>query len=188
MNMAFCPNCGIELTGEDKFCPGCGKAVEARQAPVQEATVQEIPVTPVYAEPSAPVYPIPTAPVYTAPTAAAYQAASTTVTAVTEVPVKAKVMGFVGMGLSIGGLMFGVIGLLYTFLGLSIGEGAGFMFAFVYGAFTLPLGLIGRSLCNKSQWAGFQSAACSVGSKLGIATIIVTAVMLFFGFVSLAMI
>ena len=195
--MAFCPKCGFQLISEDNFCPNCGSVVENRQPPVQEEPVPVTPeqaepeytvsVTPVYAQPSAPVYPIPTTPVYTAPDAQAYQA-QTAVPVVAEptVSAKTKVLGFVGMGVAIEGLFMAVFGLLYTLAGMSM-EGVGFVFALVWGAFSLPSGIVGRFLCNKSQLAGFKSGACTAGIKVGLAAIIVTAVMLFFGFINLVM-
>lgn len=107
--------------------------------------------------------------------------------AASVVPVKAKVLGFIGMGLAIDGLVFAVIGLLYTFAFMAVEEGVGFVFALVWSLFSFPLSIIGGVLCNNSIEMGNRSAVCSVGSKLRIAGIIISAVMLFFGFVSLAM-
>ncbi len=104
-----------------------------------------------------------------------------------EVPVKAKVMGFIGMGLSIGGLIMAIIGLLYTFIFISIEPEAGFVFSLIYGLFSLPLSIVGGMLCKNSAGMGNRSAACSAGSKLGVAGIIVSGVMLFFGLISLSM-
>ena len=183
--MAFCPNCGVQLTTDDKFCPNCGNSLAARQ----EETVQVAPTysAPVYTAPVAPANPIPTAPVYTAPTAQAYQPQYQTVVAEPEVAAKTKAQGFVGMGLAIGGLVLAVVGLLYTFIGLEI-AGMALGMAIGFGIFSMPLGIVGRNLCNKSMDAGFRSGACSAGSKVGLAAIIVTIVMTFFGFISMMMV
>ena len=100
------------------------------------------------------------------------------------VSTKDKVLGFVGMGLSISGLFLAVVGLLYTLIGISM-EGLGFGFSIGFSMFSLPLCIVGNSLCKKSRQAGNPSNACSVGRKLGIAGIIVSCAMLFFGLVNL---
>ena len=93
-------------------------------------------------------------------------------------------MGIVGMSLSIAGLVFAVLGLLYTLLGL--GEtGLGFGVAIGFGMFSLPLGIVGKILAGKSADAGNTSTPCSVGARMGLASIIVSAVMFFFGFINL---
>ncbi len=105
---------------------------------------------------------------------------------VPAVPVKAKVLGFVGMGLAIGGLFFAIFGLLYTFIGLAAEAALGFGFSIGFGLFSLPLSIVGGVLCNNSIGMGNRSAVCSIGSKLRVAGIIVSAVMLFFGLISLS--
>jgi len=90
----------------------------------------------------------------------------------------------VGMGLGIGGVVMGALGLLYAMIGLNL-EGMGFVFSLVFGLFSVPLSIVGRILSAKSIAGGNTSGAASAGMKLGIAGLIVSAVMLFFGFISL---
>lgn len=162
--MSFCSKCGNPLEENSKFCAKCG-------TPVQDAA----PAAPAYTAPAAPVYTAPAAPTYTAPVAAE-----------PVVSPKAKVLGFVGMGVSIFGLFMAAIGLLYTFVGMATEEtGMGFAFSFAFALFSLPCAIVGRMLCNNSIGMGNNATPCTVGSKLGIAGIIVTAAMLFFGFITL---
>jgi hypothetical protein len=98
---------------------------------------------------------------------------------------KTKALGFVGMGLAISGLVFSVLGLLYTFIGIAAEGILAFAFSFSFGMFSLPLSIVGRVLSNRSFSMGNLSAACSVGSKMGLAGIIVSAVMLFIGLIGL---
>lgn len=150
------------------FCSNCGNPLDTTSkfcsncgAPIAQAPVAQAPVAaPVIVE-SAPY--------------------------IREVPVKAKVTGFIGMGLSIGGLIMAIIGLLYTFMFISIEPEAGFVFSIVFSLFSLPLSIVGRVLCKNSAAMGNRSSACSAGSKLGVAGIIVSGVMLFFGLISLSM-
>ncbi len=169
--MSFCSNCGKSLTETDKFCKYCGTAAPATAEPVTPVAPapQPTPVTPVtpVAQPAPTA--VQTAPVYTVPSCSK----------------KAKALGFVGMGLGIGGLVFAVLGILYTFIGLAVDEILGFTYAFVFGIFSMPLSIVGKILSGNSQDAGNCSAPPSVGSKLGLAGIIVTAVMLFIGFICL---
>ena len=196
--MAFCPNCGFQLTGEDKFCPNCGNSVDTKQEQETTVLVEPAYTAPTYVAPEAPTYTaaptyatptqsIPTTPVYTAPTAQAYQPqyqSYQTVVAEPVVETKTKVQGFVGMGLAIGGLVMAVIGLLYTFASMGI-TGMSFGMAIGFGMFAMPLSIVGRSLCGKSEDAGFRSGACAAGTKVGLAGIIVTIVMTVFGFITL---
>ena len=103
-----------------------------------------------------------------------------------ELPTAVKVKGFVGMGLGIGSLALSVLGIIYTlaFMGSYYGEAFGAAIGF--GIFSLPCGIVGKLLAGQSSDAGNTGAPCSVGSKLGLAGIIVSAVMLFLGFISLA--
>lgn len=151
--------------------------VYAEPAPVY---AEPAPATPVYNEPvsyAAPVYSQPnpySTPVYSQPAPA-------------PVPAKAKALGFVGMGVAIGGLVFAVLGLLYTFIGIATEmEGLAFGYSIAFALFSFPCSIVGRVLCNNSKEMGNHATPCSVGSKMGIAGIIVSAVMLFFGLISLS--
>ncbi len=150
------------------FCFNCGTPLDASGkfckncgAAVSEASTPVNPITPTVIDPVPQVYVAPVS------------------------STKSKVLGFVGMGLAIGGLFFAVIGLLYTFIGLAVEEGLAFGFSFAFSFFSMPLSIIGGILCNRSYLMGNRSAACSVGSKLRMAGIILSAVMLFIGFISL---
>ena len=154
--MFFCSNCGTALDDGAKFCRNCGAQVaEACSAQPQES------VAPAVIEPASQAHNQPV------------------------VSGKTKALGFVGMGLSIGGLFFAVFGLLYTFIFMATIPIASFVYAIVFSLFSLPLCIVGGVLCNKSVEQGNRSAVCSVGSKLRIAGIIVSAVMLFFGMIAL---
>lgn len=101
------------------------------------------------------------------------------------VSTKTKVLGFVGMGLGIGGLVFGSLGCLYTLLGLLAEGVAGFVFSLIFGLFSVPMSIVGKILCNQSYEGGNPSSTCTVGSRLALAGIIVSGVMVFFGFIGL---
>lgn len=98
--------------------------------------------------------------------------------------VKDKVLGFVGMGLTIFGLFLALLGMLYTLIGM-MEPGLAFAFAIAFGFFTMPLGCAGRSMCRNSAANGNTSGACTAGSGMGLATIILSCVMFFLGFVSI---
>lgn len=140
-------------------------AYEAPAAPAYEAPAYQAPAyqAPAYQAPEAPAYQAPTyqAPTYQAPT---YQAPVYTANAyqpaTPEISVGTKVKGFVGMGLAIGGLVFGIISFIY----------------FYFGIFGIPMSIVGRILAGKSVEEGNQSSACSVGQKLGTAGMIVSIV------------
>lgn len=100
------------------------------------------------------------------------------------VSAKDKALGFVGMGLSIGGLFMACFGILYTALGM-IETGLGFGMSIAFSLFSLPLSIVGRNLCNRSVERGNTAKPCSIGRGLGLAGIIVTGVMLFLGIVNL---
>lgn len=159
--MFFCSNCGTALDDGAKFCRNCGAQVaEACSAQPQES------VAPAVIEPASQVHNQP-------------------VCGECVVSGKTKALGFVGMGLSIGGLFFAAFGLLYTFIFMTVLPEASFAYAILFSLFSLPLCIVAGVLCNKSIEQGNQSAACSVGSKLRIAGIIVSAVMLFIGTIAL---
>ena len=174
--MFFCSNCGAKLEDGSKFCTVCGTAVAPVAEPQAQPVVEEVPVAPVYSAPVEPVYAHPSAPTYSAPVSPVY--------ATVEVPTNVKIQGFVGMGLAIGGLFFAALGVLYVLIGM-VEEGLGFGFSIGFGIFSWPLSIVGKILCGKSQEAGNTSTPCSVGSKLGLAGIIVSAVMMFFGLINL---
>ena len=153
-------------------------AYEAPAAPAYEAPAYQAPAAPVYEAPAAPTYEAPTyqPPVYQAPEAPAYQAPTyqppvynlnQQTYAPKEVAGGTKVKGFVGMGLAIGGLFFGVLACIY----------------FVYGFIGIPLSIVGRILAGKSIEEGNTSNACSVGQKLGLAGLIVSCVGTFINFI-----
>lgn len=154
----------------ENTCPAC-------ETPAPEAAPVYTAPAPTYAPP-APTYtpPVYTPPVYTPP---AYPAPVETV-----VPTKAKVLGFVGMGLGIGSLVFAIIGILYTLIGFAV-DGMGFGMSIGFGMFSMPLSIVGKILVNRSIEAGNKATACSVGSKMSTAGLAVTCVMLALGFTSL---
>ena len=153
--MSYCINCGNQLAENDKFCNACGTKVPESTPEVN--TYAQEPVQPYYA-----------------------------VAKPVEVVVsgKNKALGFVGMGLSIGGLFMAVLGLLYTAIGM-VETGLGFGMAIAFSLFSLPLAIVGRILSDRSGESGNTSKACSVGRGLGLAGIIVTGVMLFLGILNL---
>lgn len=158
--MSFCSICGNQLEDNARFCSKCGSPIAA--------PTESTPAEPVY---STPVY----APIYNAPAV------------IPEVTGKTKALGFVGMGLGIGGLVFAVLGILYTLIGMDF-DGLGFGFSIVFSIFSMPLSVVGRILAGKSIDGGNTSGVCRAGTGLGLAGIIVSCVMLFLGFISLAMI
>lgn len=186
--MNFCPKCGISLDPQDTFCHNCGKALRPT-APVEETTEAAV-LTPVATE--APVQEPVRPPVYN-PIPAPQVVAPLVRTVPTASPVSAgtKAKGFVGMGLSIGGLVFAVLGIIYTLFGFvaqadSYGsEPIGFIFALYLGIFSFPLSIVGRIFANKSYESGNQHGSCTAGVKIGLAGLIVSCAMMMLGFISL---
>lgn len=162
--MAYCSNCGSQMEASAKFCSSCGTPVPA---PAPEAPVNTAPAEPVYTAPAEQTYIVPAVPVKQA------------------VSVKTKILGFIGMGLAIGGLFFAIIGMLYTLIGM-YENGLAFGMSVAFGGLmALPMSIVGRILCNQSVQAGNTARVCSIGSKLGVAAIIVSGVMLFLGVINL---
>lgn len=175
--MAFCPNCGNRIDENARFCNSCGTAVVNAAPPAPaEPVVLTAPVVPV----------VPAAPQYIAPDYTP------------KIPGKVKAWGFIGLGLGAYGLVYAVLGLIYAFIYMmaamatAVGTGgysgmgiAAMFFAVIMGACSFPPALIGRSLCGNSQDAGNTSRACSIGSKLCLAAIIVSAAMMACGFFAL---
>ena len=95
-----------------------------------------------------------------------------------------KVLGFVGMGLSVGGVAMAGIGLLYTLIGLMSGIMA-FIFSLFFGFYSIPLSLVGGVLSDKARSMGNPSSVCTIGSKLRIVGIIISVAMLFLGVIGL---
>ncbi len=169
--MFYCSKCGFWLKEDAKFCPQCGAPVTA-PAPVNPAYTQsaEQPVAEPVASVAESVMPV----VVAAPV----------VNAAPAVQTKDKVLGFVGMGLGIFGLVWAIFGILYTLIGMEE-QGLGFAFSVVFGMLSMAPGIVGRCLCNQSMENGNLSTPCSVGSKISLAAIIVSCVMLFLGVINL---
>lgn len=156
--MLFCTNCGTQLNEGTKFCPGCGKAIASEQNYTAPQPAQ------IYA-------PAPTPVVVTAP-------------AEVVVPTKSKVLGFVSMGLGIGSLIFAVISIFYTLMMSSLEAAAGVFFAFYFGAFSLPLSIVGMVLSGKSSSCGITTTPASVGKKLSVAGLVVSCVAMFISLIA----
>lgn len=194
--MLFCTKCGTQLNANETFCRNCGAPVPAQNmaAPAPVEPTYAPPAEPTYAPPAEPTYAPPaytppaytpptyTPPAYTPPVENTY--APPVYQAEPVVAPKAKALGFVAMGLGIGGLALAVIGLLYTLMGMDL-DAMGFGMSVGFGIFSIPCSILGKVFCNKAQEAGNVSTPPSVGSKLGLAGIIVSGVMVFFGFISL---
>ena len=156
--MSNCINCGNPLSASDKFCSCCGaKVPEVRQ---------EVPVQPVRPAQNDQYY---------------YSAVKP---AQVELSRKDKVFGFVGMGLSIGGVFMAALGLIYTMIGM-IETGAGFAISLIFGMFSVPLSIVGLKLTRRSKDAGNTSGTCTAGTATGIAGIAVSGLMAFLGFINL---
>ena len=166
-------------------------AYQAPAAPVYEAPAYQAPAAPVY---EAPAYQAPAAPTYEAPTyqppvyqAPTYQPPVYNLNQQTYAPKEVsggtKAKGFVGMGLGIGGLVFGGLCVLYFLIALADYYQAGA--ALVYGLFGLPLGIVGRIISGKSIDEGNTGTPASLGQKFGLAGLITSAVGLFLSFIVL---
>ena len=187
--MSFCPYCGKALNANDKFCQFCGASLSVTQPPAPPVTpapsvTYTPPATPApsvtYTPPVRPVTPV--APVVSTPV---YQTQKPPV-----VNAKAKAFGFVGLGLSIEGLICAILGIFYTFFGLIMDSalqtgGAGFIYAFVFSFFSLAPSIIGRIFSDRSISMGNTSGVCTAGFRLGTAGTIVSIVMMVLGFFSL---
>lgn len=174
--MSFCPNCGSQVPSDNKFCSVCG-------SPVDTEKKIETPINYTVAEPTYTAYSQPAYPTYTEPVVAAPA----------PVSAKSKVKGFIGMGVSIEGFIVAILGVIYTLISIAfvaepymyeafIGM---FVMAAIFNIIGLVSCIIGRVLCRKSEQEGFTSKACSVGSKLGLVGIILSAVALGVGIICL---
>ena len=92
-----------------------------------------------------------------------------------------------GMIMGIVGFVTALIGLIYTLI-FVVGEAGAisFVFSIIFALESLPLSIIGRSLCHRCIDEGDESKMASSGSGLGLAGIILTIIMLVLGFLSLA--
>lgn len=157
--MSFCVKCGYKLEADDQFCHACGASVARRTYEPQ-------------------------------PSPAGYPTAPTGLVPVMEeapkISGKTKALGFVGMGLSIESFIVAIIGLLYTLIFVAIPP-ASFIFSLYLSVFSMPPAIVGRILSKKSIEGGNRSTVCTVGTRLGLAAIIISAVMVFIGFTSLSM-
>ena len=90
-----------------------------------------------------------------------------------------------GMALSIAGISFAAINLLYVMIFLIESGEMAFVFSLVMSMFSLPLSIVGLKLSANCIAEGSTSNMSSVGKKLGIIGIILTGSALFLGFVGL---
>lgn len=192
--MYICPNCKATSETPTNFCASCGAAMMVQEAPAP-APVTE-PVAPV-AQPAAPAaeeIPVVQAePVVTPPPAyqqpayqqqPQYQYVQQPAPVVQNAPSLGKVI--TGMALSIAGIAFAGIGLLYTLMFLAFEGEAAFAISLVMSMFSLPLSLIGFILSKNNVNAGSTSAMSRIGKTLGLIGIILSGVMLFLGFIGFA--
>ncbi len=204
--MYICPNCNATSEQPTNFCANCGASMMVQEAPapveqpevVTSPVAEEIPV--VQAEPvvTPPAYAQPTyeqpAPTYEQPQ---YQQPQYQQPAYTQQPqyqyvqpvqVAAPSLGKVitGMALSIAGLAFAGLGLLYTLMFLAVETEVAFAFSLVMSFFSFPLSLVGFILSKNNVNAGSTSAMSRIGKILGLIGIIASGVMLFLGFIGIA--
>lgn len=154
--MLFCRECGAQIVPGSKFCTNCGTAVVAHEgSESQPFGGMREPVEPVMPVQSV----VPALPVTLAPAPV--------------VPVKAKVFGFVGMGLSIEAVGMVLLCFLYVFVGIGLEAGELLGSAFGYGIVALVSAIVGLVLSAKSRGRGFKNAVTTIGLGLGIASIVV---------------
>ena len=162
--MYVCPNCNKTSETPINFCSTCGARM-----------VEQIPVVEPVDQPDA-------KPLYESVCSQQLQCAQQPVYA----PVKPNLGRVItGMALGIHGLAMSVLGLLYTFIYLGIGAGAGFFMGVFISGFSAPLSIIGLVMSAGCVNQGSQSGMCRAGKKTGLAGVIVTGVVLFFAFCGL---
>lgn len=150
--MSFCTQCGTKLAPGDRFCPNCGAAVTRNvSCDFESQSFDAVPEPLACTMPQTPV-----------------------------VPTKAKVFGFVGMGLAIAGLFFSVIGVLMTLVTVEV-EGLALAMAIAYGLLSAPFTITGLVLSAKSKGLGFRGAAATAGVSLGIVSVILIVISLLAG-------
>ena len=82
------------------------------------------------------------------------------------IPRVARVMSYIGLGMSIFGLVLGGIALLGSFSSFSIPEfGIVFM---IYAVMALGGSIAGMNLTSKAMYEGLYSSACTTGKTLSI--------------------
>ncbi len=164
--MNKCENCGYTTENAIRFCPFCGKQLMAREPvcppapeqPVQPAPHVEVPQYPYEA-------PLPMAtPAYPATCGTAPQ------------PKVSKAKKIVGMGLSIGGFVFALIGLLYGLLFAFIDSYTSIFMSVYLAAFSIPLSAVGLSFSSAAKKAGDTSVFSRLGKIFGLLGIILTGV------------
>lgn len=155
--MLFCRECGAQLVPGSKFCANCGTAVAVHQEPKPQPSGW-------MSEAAAPVEPTVSAiPVLPAVPAVAQAPV---------VPVKAKVFGFVGMGLAIEAIGMVLLSVLFVWAGVGLEDGELLGSAFGYGLVSLASAIVGLVLSVKSRSRGFKNAVTTIGIALGIASIV----------------
>ncbi len=209
---AFCSVCGAKMDASNFAsttvqAPAVEQPVAAPvaeqpiyQAPVAEQPIYQAPVAeqPVYNQPpvaEAPVYqqpvyqqPVAEQPVYQQPVAEQpvyNQAPVYQQNTAPEVEGSAKVKGFIGMGLSIGGVVMATIGFIAMLSNFNI-IGVGFACGLVFGIFGLPLSIVGMILSGKAIEAGFVGTPTKLGKIFGLVGTILSGVSIFLSFISLA--
>lgn len=204
--MYICPNCNATSEQPTNFCANCGATMMVKEAPtpveqtevVTSPVAEEIPVVqaePVVEQPAyqqtayaQPVYEQPAQPQYQQPQ---YQQPAYTQQPqyqyVQPVQVAAPSLGKVitGMVLSIAGIAFAGLGLLYTLMFLAVETEVAFAFSLVMSFFSFPLSIVGFILSKNNINQGSASAMSRVGKTLGLIGIILSGVMLFLGFIGI---
>ena len=163
--MSVCPNCQTENQDFAKFCVVCGTKIES-------AAPESAPAEPVadeqygYTESQNQAL---QQPVYTQPVCPQCE---------TQEPRPSKGKAIAGMVISIFGLSFAALGLLYTVLFSVINAAFGMVFGIIFLAFALPLSIVGLALSLSSRRKGnigFNKA----GKICGLIAVIFCAIMIF---------
>lgn len=161
--MYMCNHCQNTSDTPVNFCTVCGSRMVEQPQEVQ-------PQQPVYQPESGQ-----NQPVYGQPQYPAAQPAK---------PHLGKVI--TGMALGISGGSFGILGMLYTLIGM-VEAGMAFGMAIAFSMFSAPLSIVGLVMSAKNIREGSTSGMCRVGKGLGLAGVILSGVMLFFGIMNLGM-
>ena len=163
--MYICPNCANKSETATNFCSLCGSRM-----------VEQIPEAPSTYQPEPQDYdiPQPRQQVFTAEPVARPVATG---------PSKGKQIA--GMGVAIGGFVFGIFDAIYSSIFMFAPAPAGFIFAMIFSMFSLPLSLVGLIMSNKCIDQGATAKPSFLGKKFGLVGVILTAASLFMGFINL---